>query len=238
VSIKAKLGMGVASAVLGMAMVGGGTWAAFTDEEVVKNSFVTGTLNLDVTDLSTDGYAIKLSNIKPGDQRTYDFKLDNIGSLSINEVLLTATAGTHVDGSAPNEPATVGSTQEGFLKQFVIGIQNENGGNVIDLANNVTLWDLVTNNAYKNLDVLHMNLEADRPNDVDTVHVTIKMKNEGDQNVYQNDSGEIIFNLKATQEVGNTITEANKGDFETGADDVNRYIEFNESQPNSLNWPN
>ena len=38
-TLKKKLGMGITSAVLGAALVGGGTFAFFSDKEVSNNTF-------------------------------------------------------------------------------------------------------------------------------------------------------------------------------------------------------
>ncbi|WP_010174983.1 CalY family protein [Bacillus coahuilensis] len=83
--IKQKLGLGVASAALGLSLVGGGTYAYFNDTETSTNTFAAGTL-----DLSVDPEVIiNVDNIKPGDWMNRTFKLNNDGSLDISRVLLT-----------------------------------------------------------------------------------------------------------------------------------------------------
>ena len=47
-SLKKKLGLGIASAVLGISLIGGGTFAYFSDTEVSNNTFAAGTLDLAV----------------------------------------------------------------------------------------------------------------------------------------------------------------------------------------------
>jgi spore coat-associated protein N len=82
--IKQKLGLGVASAALGISLIGGGTYAYFNDFEETSSSFTAGTL-----DLSADPTTIiDVDNIKPGDWMTRSFELKNDGSLNIAEVLL------------------------------------------------------------------------------------------------------------------------------------------------------
>lgn len=44
--MKKKLSLGVASAALGLALVGGGTWAAFNDIKSKDATFASGTLDL------------------------------------------------------------------------------------------------------------------------------------------------------------------------------------------------
>lgn len=83
-ALKKKLGMGIASAVLGAALVGGGTFAFFSDKEVSNNTFAAGTLDLALNPSTV----VNVSNLKPGDTIKRDFKLENKGSLNIKKVLL------------------------------------------------------------------------------------------------------------------------------------------------------
>ncbi|PFN23370.1 CalY family protein [Bacillus cereus] len=83
-TLKKKLGMGIASAVLGAALVGGGTFAFFSDKEVSNNTFAAGTLDLAINPSTV----INVSNLKPGDTIEKEFKLENKGSLDIKKVLL------------------------------------------------------------------------------------------------------------------------------------------------------
>ena len=82
--IKKKLGMGVMSAALGLALVGGGTFAYFNDTEVTNNTFAAGTLDLAVEPTTI----IEIDNMKPGDSFIRDFELQNNGSLDIDKVYL------------------------------------------------------------------------------------------------------------------------------------------------------
>ncbi|GAB6560901.1 CalY family protein [Bacillus mobilis] len=83
-TLKKKLGMGIASAVLGAALVGGGTFAYFSDKEVSNNTFASGTLDLSLNPSTI----INVANLKPGDTIKKEFKLDNKGTLDIKKVLL------------------------------------------------------------------------------------------------------------------------------------------------------
>ncbi|WP_020061776.1 CalY family protein [Bacillus sp. 123MFChir2] len=83
-TLKKKLGIGVASAVLGAALVGGGTFAYFSDKEVSNNTFAAGTLDL----VANPTTIVNVDNLKPGDTIKRDFKLENKGSLDIKKVLL------------------------------------------------------------------------------------------------------------------------------------------------------
>ncbi len=140
--------MGVASAALGLSLIGGGTWAAFNDTATINNHFASGTLNLEVgkTDNSKP-INFDLSNMKPGDSVQRIFKLNNAGSIAIKEVLLNTTANNFVDG-------TLTSTQAEYLSQFVVDFMQVDSENpaptfeprakvTLNPANPITLADLV-----------------------------------------------------------------------------------------------
>lgn len=78
-SLKKKLGLGVASAALGLSLVGGGTYAYFSDTAEANATFAAGTL-----DLSADPTTIiNVQKIKPGDTMLRSFDLVNGGTLDI-----------------------------------------------------------------------------------------------------------------------------------------------------------
>ena len=83
-SIKKKLIMGVASATLGLSLVGGGTYAYFSDTAATSNTFAAGTLDLTVDPTTI----VNIENMKPGDYMYREFELGNSGSLDIKEILL------------------------------------------------------------------------------------------------------------------------------------------------------
>ncbi|HLR80738.1 MAG TPA: CalY family protein [Bacillota bacterium] len=82
--IRKKLGMGVTSLALGLALIGGGTFAYFSDTEETNNTFAAGTL--DLTAEPTE--IINIDHMKPGDSFIRDFELRNEGSLDIGKVYL------------------------------------------------------------------------------------------------------------------------------------------------------
>ncbi|ANC78821.1 hypothetical protein ABE65_019265 [Fictibacillus phosphorivorans] len=96
-SLKKKLGLGVASAALGLSLVGGGTYAYFSDTAVQTSTFASGTLDLNVDPTTL----ITLDKFKPGDWKNQTFKLINNGNLDIKSVnLKTAYSVTKNDGSS------------------------------------------------------------------------------------------------------------------------------------------
>ncbi|WP_210364166.1 CalY family protein [Bacillus sp. REN3] len=81
-SLKKKLGMGIASAVMGISLIGGGTFAYFSDTAEANAKFAAGTLDLSVNPTTI----VDVNNIKPGDTMLRSFKLVNGGSLDIAEI--------------------------------------------------------------------------------------------------------------------------------------------------------
>jgi spore coat-associated protein N len=83
-SLKKKLGLGVASAALGLSLVGGGTYAYFSDTADTSATFAAGTLDLNAAPTEI----INVGNIKPGDTMLRSFRLLNDGSLDIATINL------------------------------------------------------------------------------------------------------------------------------------------------------
>ncbi|GAB6601396.1 biofilm matrix protein CalY [Bacillus cereus] len=83
-SLKKKLGMGVASPALGLSLIGGGTFAYFSDKEVSNNTFAAGTLDLTLDPTTL----VDIKDLKPGDKVKKEFLLKNSGSLAIKDVQL------------------------------------------------------------------------------------------------------------------------------------------------------
>ena len=80
--MKKILGLAVA-ALLVMGLVGGGTWAYFSDPEVSgTNSLTAGTLDLEVEGGSGGSPVIfSVSDLKPGDNSVSFGDLENVGNL-------------------------------------------------------------------------------------------------------------------------------------------------------------
>jgi spore coat-associated protein N len=94
-SIKKQLGMGITSAILGLTLIGGGTFAYFSDSAQTSNAFAAGTLDLAAEPTTI----INVDNLKPGDSMVRDFELQNNGSLDIDTVYLeTDYTVTDVEG--------------------------------------------------------------------------------------------------------------------------------------------
>ncbi|WP_313430506.1 CalY family protein [Siminovitchia terrae] len=82
--MKKRFGKGMMTVALGAALIGGGTYAYFSDTETTNNTFAAGTLDLTLSPTEI----INVENIAPGDSFIRDFELGNGGSLDIDKVLL------------------------------------------------------------------------------------------------------------------------------------------------------
>jgi len=111
--MKKILGLTVA-ALLVMGLVGGGTWAYFTDVETSSNNILSaGTLDLNIDGDNVNVNMLTLSNIEPGDKNVGGpgtCELKNIGSitgdLKIATGALTETESTGTTGTADGAGST------------------------------------------------------------------------------------------------------------------------------------
>jgi spore coat-associated protein N len=101
--IKKTLGLGVASAALGLSLIGGGTFAYFSDTAESTATFAAGTLDLNTNPEQN----VNLTNLKPGDIAVRNFTLQNNGTLDIKELKL-ATAYNVTDANNNNAGADLG----------------------------------------------------------------------------------------------------------------------------------
>jgi spore coat-associated protein N len=88
--VKKKLGLGLASAALGLSLVGGGTFAYFSDNATIHNSIASGTLKFEAKKVDNTSWPVNfdLANFRPGDSVSRTFQLDNTGSLAIESTYL------------------------------------------------------------------------------------------------------------------------------------------------------
>jgi spore coat-associated protein N len=86
--IKKKLGLGLASAAMGLSLIGGGTFAYFNDTATLHNAFESGTLVVDLEQSFNFPINFDLANIKPGDSWERQFVLANNGSLDFGNTLM------------------------------------------------------------------------------------------------------------------------------------------------------
>ncbi|MDX8362374.1 CalY family protein [Cytobacillus sp. IB215316] len=195
--IKKKLGLGMASAALGISLIGGGTFAYFSDTAEVSNTFAAGTLDLSV-DPET---IINVNDIKPGDWMKRNFKLINSGSLDISSVdLITSYTVTEADGSPAN------NGDEDFGKHIKVQFL-KNKDKVTEVIDEKTLYELknMTPDAVENLRWRDWIGEKDglKAGTSDNLRVKfIFVDNDEDQNVFQGDKLELKWKFVAHQTDG------------------------------------
>lgn len=98
-NVKKKLGMGIAAAIFGLALITGGTFAYFSDTAKADGTFASGTLDLSVNPTTI----IEVDNLKPGDWMPRSFDLVNGGTLDIKNVDLTTKYRVTRDGKPVNK---------------------------------------------------------------------------------------------------------------------------------------
>jgi spore coat-associated protein N len=195
-SLKKKLGLGVASAALGLSLIGGGTYAYFNDVETNVSNFANGTLDINVKGNDAANAIIDVSNLKPGDTMLRTFKLNNTGSLDVSKVLLTS--GYVVTDAGPNNGAK--DLAKDIKVQFLV-----NKDKKTEVVHETTLY------ALSQTDVVDRDLlgwilggEEDglKSKTSDEFQVKFEFVNNGDQNVFQGDSLKLTWTFDAKQTAG------------------------------------
>ncbi|MFS0752766.1 CalY family protein [Oceanobacillus sp. 1P07AA] len=195
-NLKKKLSAGILSATLGLTLIGGGTYAYFSDQEVTNNSFAAGTL-----DLSVDPTAIiQIENFKPGDVMLREFSLSNAGSLKIENVFLETNYSV-TDSNSDNTDDFGKHIKVNFLWNW-----NQESEPVFE----TTLYDLkemdpdvVKRDIWDPLWEQHGGLETEEIHDF---WVEFEFVDDGEnQNEYQGDSLELEWIFNATQSSGDDI---------------------------------
>ncbi|ASK62044.1 cell division protein FtsN [Virgibacillus phasianinus] len=195
--IKKKLGLGVASAALGLSLVGGGTYAYFSDEAVTNNTFAAGTLDLS-TSKST---IINLESMKPGDTIYREFELQNIGNLDMSKVLLN-TGYTVTDVESNNTEDLGKQIELRFL------INDSKGMTVVYETTLAELKEQSLNLVEENIidpevDGHKGGLKAGKSN---TIAVKFEFVDNGeDQNQFQGDSLNLEWAFEAKQQTGDEV---------------------------------
>ena len=206
-SLKKKLGAGVATAVLGLGLIGGGVFAYFSDSETTNNTFAAGTL-----DLSVDPTVIiDVDNLKPGDIMVREFVLGNEGSLDISIVDISTVTNV-IDAKGDNTDDFAKHIKVLFLENadktgdgWVIGDYN-------DVISETTLYDLQnqTPDGVENVQswVTHffgLNGEDSglSAGTSDNMYVAFEFVDNGeDQNEFQGDKLELEWTFTAHQTEG------------------------------------
>ncbi|KGX86118.1 CalY family protein [Pontibacillus litoralis] len=193
--LKKKLGLGIASAALGLSLVGGGTYAFFSDSAEAEGSFAAGTLDLNAEPTTI----IDVDNLKPGDWMNRTFKLVNDGSLDISEILL------HTDYSVND--AKGDNSGEDFGEHIRVNFlwNNDKGDGVIWFT---TLKELKNMSPDAIENKLWFPWFEERGGDLapgtsDELYVQFEfVDNDEDQNHFQGDSLDLTWTFEAKQGEG------------------------------------
>ncbi|SDM56560.1 TasA family protein [Bacillus sp. OK048] len=182
---KKSLGMGIMSGMLGLALVGGATYAYFSDTETSTYTFAAGTLDLSVNPTEF----VNLDNLKPGDSMSRTFELINKGSLNIKDVTLK-TDYTLIDAKGDNTEDFAKHIQVEFLYNMDKLNEVVYETTLADLKNMTP--DAVADNIFGNngLAVGDLNDLVVKFNFVD---------NGNDQNQFQGDSLKLTWTFVANQ---------------------------------------
>ncbi|ANX13742.1 hypothetical protein ABE41_017165 [Fictibacillus arsenicus] len=199
-SIKKKIGLGVASGALGLAMISGGTWAAFSDSETLAdNDFFAGTLDLKPEMESSALFEI--SDLAPGDTMTRNINLTNAGSVDIKHVWFDVTY-TLNDVANPTGVPIDPSNMNKLEDDIKVSIFNLDGSPLEAMKrDNTTL--VLTGLTLKELrdlgevDISRNGLAAGS-GDSDRYEIKLEYVNLGNQNHQQGDSitAQLIFNAQ------------------------------------------
>ena len=124
--MKKILGLTVAALIV-ITLVGGSTWAYFTDtESSTGNSLVAGTLDLNIDGGNTAVTTFSVSNVAPGDSGSGNSTLANVGSLD-GELDVAIGAITNTGGSGGTQYED-GSGDLGSVAEMALYIDvNQNG---------------------------------------------------------------------------------------------------------------
>lgn len=204
-SLKKKLGLGIASAALGISLIGGGTYAYFNDVETSKNHFTAGTLDLTLNPTEM----FKISNMKPGDRMFKRFSLKNDGSLNIKDVLLS-TDYTVTDAKGDNNGRDFG---EDIVVKF-LEYEGEWPGNPpldqwddlpgVKVLSQMTLAELKALDPADLTTVANL-LPAGKLAPGKQVYLTVQLEfdyKDTDQNHFQGDRLDLTWTFTANQEAG------------------------------------
>ncbi|MFD0050236.1 TasA family protein [Actinomycetes bacterium NPDC127524] len=191
-SLKKKLGLGMGAAALGLSLVGGGTFAYFSDSATATSTFAAGTLDINTSPTTV----LNVGNLKPGDSMIRSFDLRNDGSLDIKKVLLD-TNYTVTDAKGNNNG-------EDFGKHIKVDFLY-NSDKINDVIYSTTLADLKN---LKDPDAVERGWFGGEKSGLkagtkDTFYVMFTfVDNKQDQNKFQGDSLNLTWTFNAQQGAG------------------------------------
>ncbi|ASA25298.1 TasA family protein [Paenibacillus donghaensis] len=189
-NVKKTLGLGVVSAALGLTLIGGGTFAYFSDTAQTNAAFNNGTLSL----TSDPSIFVNLNNLKPGDTINKTFWLKNDGSLDITKVLLK---------TVPTVNDLNGNNGSHNLKEDIIVtiMINDDKNSIPVLVKSLADLEKITPDLVKT--GLWGEKSGIKANTSDKLYVSFFFKeNLTPQNYYQGDELNLTWTFEASQGAG------------------------------------
>ncbi|WHZ02454.1 TasA family protein [Neobacillus sp. YX16] len=190
-SFTKKVSQGVMSAALGLSLMGGGTFAYFSDSVETQNTFAAGVLDLALNPSTV----VNIDNIKPGDEIYREFTLENNGTLDIGKVLLSTNYSVE-DAKSDNS--------DDLAKHIKVTIMY-NTSSASNPIVETTLFDLQSQNPdLTQIDIL----TGTRPDGIPTgekekIFVLFEFVDNGqDQNQFQGDKLKVDWTFNAEQTAG------------------------------------
>lgn len=195
-NIKKKIGLNLATAIIGVTLFAGGTFAYFSDQEVTNNTFAAGTLDLSISPEAV----INIENIKPGDSMVREFVLTNDGTLKIENVDLETTYSV-IDADLNNNDDFGKHIQVNFLWNWDKESEPIFETTLYELKNMDP--DVVKRDIWDPLWQQKGGLEPGATNDF---WVEFEFIDNGkDQNIFQGDSLNLTWKFNATQGEGEDL---------------------------------
>ncbi|MEK4344731.1 MULTISPECIES: TasA family protein [unclassified Paenibacillus] len=195
--IKKTLGLGVASAALGLSLIGGGTFAYFSDTATSTSTFAAGTLDLN----SDPSVIVNLDKLKPGDTIKRDFKLNNDGNIDIGSIVLKTKYSVN-DVGGNNNGVDLGK----FIKVKFLQNKDKSGNIIPDIVvYETTLADLQnsTPDLVEKLPFIGNEASGIKAGTSDSFTVKFEFVDDGkDQNIFQKDVLTLTWDFFAKQARG------------------------------------
>jgi len=190
-SFTKKVSQGIMSAALGLSLMGGGTFAYFSDSVETQNTFAAGVLDLNLNPSTV----VNIDNIKPGDEIYREFTLENNGTLDIGKVLLSTNYSVE-DAKADNS--------DDLAKHIKVTIMY-NTSSATNPIVETTLYDLQTQQPdLTQIDRLTDTIPDGIPaGEKEKIFVLFQfVDNEQDQNQFQGDKLKVNWTFNAEQTAG------------------------------------
>lgn len=193
-SIKKNLIIGIATGLVGMSLISGGTVAYFSYQEETKSVFKSGKMEFDIKD--EDGVLFEFNNIIPGEEYKHTFTITNTGTVDMKDISLYSRH--TVENEKVDRNYNIAS--QIVLKDIVVKNANGNKRQNV-LKDNITLAELAnrtgTLDASNKPIILLKSLKSGMDAEVE---VTFEFVESGkDQNKYQDQTLTLYWTFYAEQ---------------------------------------